>query len=480
MTRYVASILMLAALFAGVLHADEKADKLRDLHAKFSDKVVVLTWSSTTSAMGQTIESQGSTTGLLLGKGGLVLISNQAMANPAGGMANMFGRGGESTGPENFKLHTADGKEFTATEALESTDLNLRWYGSPEVAGAIAFPEKAVAPRIGDEVVVIGAYDGTLNYARFFHVARINAIIEEGKYYGLDGELADCLGGVVLTLDGQVLGVVHQKKGKEEAGGGGIGRLLGGLNDPSKALGHRILITPATFAEEQKKAQEVVLKPDFGKVAATPTPDVKEPTPTTGGFEGTVASAKYRDQTKDVYVLIDVKEGQQAPEIDAVLSILDKDGKQVSELKISRRYHSDPMNNQSPIDQIGGFIADPEKKLVIEAGMKVVIPPAKQPSEPTSGWRGIERFSKMGEDVLKDNFGGIKVGFSVSQIPEKGSKTRDAGLKSGDVIYKVGDKEVTAEMTLQEFLKLLNDSKGEVKLSIVRKGGEKVEVAIPE
>src|SRR5687767_4656272 len=104
MTRYVASILMLVALFAGLLHADEKADKLRDLHAKFSDKVVVLTWSSTTSAMGQTIDSQGSTTGLLLGKGGLVLISNQAMANPAGGMANMFGRGGESTGPENFML----------------------------------------------------------------------------------------------------------------------------------------------------------------------------------------------------------------------------------------------------------------------------------------------------------------------------------------------------------------------------------------
>jgi C-terminal processing protease CtpA/Prc len=138
------------------------------------------------------------------------------------------------------------------------------------------------------------------------------------------------------------------------------------------------------------------------------------------------------------------------------------------------------MDTASPIDQVGGFIPDPDKKLNIEVGAKVTTPAAKQPSEPASGWRGIERFSKMNEDVLKENFGGIKVGFSVSQIPEKDSPTRKAGLKSGDVIYKVGDKEVTADMTLQEFLKLLTDSKGEVKLSIARKGGEKIEVTIGE
>jgi hypothetical protein len=469
------------ALCATALLADEKGDKLKALHAKFSDKVVVLTWTSTTSAMGQTIENTGSTTGLLLGTGGLVLINNQPLANPVAGMAGMFGRGGEATGPENFKLHTADGKEYAATEALQSTDLNLRWYGAPELAGAVTLPEKAPLVAVGDEVVVIGAYDETLNYARFFHVARVNAVIEEGKYYGLDGSLGDCLGGVVLTMDGAVLGVVHQKKGKEEAGGGGFGRILGGLNDPSKALGHRILMTPAAFADEQKKAQEVVLKPDFGK-ATTPTTEPKPdtPTPTTGGFEGTVHSAKYREQTKDVYVLINVPEGQTAPEMNAVLSILGKDGKQVSELKIERRYHKDPMDNNSPIDQIGGFIADPDKKLVIEAGMKVVTPPAAKVPEPASGWRGIERFTRMTEDVLKDNYGGVKVGFSVSQIPEKDSATRKAGIKSGDLIYKVGDKEVTAEMTLQDFLKMLTDSKGELKLSIARKGGEKVEVTVAE
>jgi C-terminal processing protease CtpA/Prc len=107
--------------------------------------------------------------------------------------------------------------------------------------------------------------------------------------------------------------------------------------------------------------------------------------------------------------------------------------------------------------------------------MKVITPPK---AEVSAGWRGIERFTKMGEDVLKENYGGIKVGFSVSQIPEKDSATRTAGVKSGDLIYKVGETEIKAETTLQDFLKLLNDAKGEVKLSIVRKGGEKVEITV--
>jgi len=85
----------------------------------------------------------------------------------------------------------------------------------------------------------------------------------------------------------------------------------------------------------------------------------------------------------------------------------------------------------------------------------------------------------MTEETLKDNYGGIKCGFSVSQIPQMDSPCRNAGIKSGDLIYKVGDKEVTAEMTLQEFNKLLSEQSGDVKLSIVRKGGEKLEITVP-
>lgn len=483
MTRYLIPLVAITALCAGLLHADEKAEKLRALHAKFSDKVVVLTWTSTTSAMGQTIESTGATTGLLVGKGGLFVVSNQPLSNNVGGMASMFGRG-ESTGPEGFKLHTADGKEFAATEALISDAQNLRWYGAQvgETEG-VSFPEKAEVPALGEEVVIIGAHDETLNYARFFRTARINCVVEDGKIYGLDGSLGDCLGGVVLTLDGKLLGILGQKKGKEQAaGGGGFGRILGGLNDPSKALGNRVLMTAGVFGDELKKAQETVLKPDFHKGGAKPTPTTEPTQPTDAPlFEGTIASVKYRDQQKDLYVLINVAEGQQAPEENAKVQILGGDGKQLAELVITRRYRANPLDETSRIEQVGGFIPDPEKKLTLEKGMKVVIPAAK-PAEPApkiDGFRGIERFTKMTEETLKDNYGGIKYGFSVSQIPQKDSPCRNAGIKSGDLIYKVGDKEVTAEMTLQDFTKLLSEQTGDVKLSIVRKGGEKVEITVP-
>ncbi|MCA8915092.1 MAG: PDZ domain-containing protein [Planctomycetes bacterium] len=483
MTRYLLPVFAIALIGATVLQADDRGDKLRDLHKKFSDKVVVLTWTSTTSAMGQTIENTGSTTGLLVGSGGLIVVSAQPLSNAVGGMASMFGRG-ESSGPEGFKLHTADGKEYAATEALKSDDLNLRFYGAALGEGspaAAAFGDQPAAPQLGDEVIVIGAYDETLNYARFFHVARINSVVEEGKYYGLDGSLGDCLGGVVLSMDGKVLGIVGQKKGKEASGGGGIGRMLGGLNDPSKALGNRVLMTSGVFGDEMKKAQEVVLKPDFGGgKTADPTPEAKDPAPaTTGGFTGTVASVKYRDDKKDLYVLINVPEGQEAPAADSKLAIYDADGKQVSELVITRRYHVNPMDESSRIEQVGGFIPDPEKKLSIEKGMKVAVPKPVSTDSSSKGWRGIERFTKMGPDVIKDNFGGVKAGYSVSQIPEKGSPCREAGVKNGDLIYKVGDTEITAETSLQDFQKLLADANGDVKLCIARKDGEKVEITVP-
>ena len=481
MTRYFIPTLLIA-LFAGALQADEKADKLRALHEKFSSRVVVVTWSSTTSAMGQTIETNSATTGLLVGKGGLVLISNQPLSNNVGGMASMFGRG-ESTGPENFKLHTSDGKEYAATEALESSDENLRWYGAQIGEGApeaLAFPGEAKVPALGEEVVIIGAHDATLNFARFFRTARINCVVEEGKYYGLDGSLSDCLGALIVTLDGNVIGIVGQKKGEEApSGGGGFGRILGGLNDPSRAMGNRVLVTPAVFKDAHKTAQETVLKEGFlSGTTTTETPEVTTPEEVPL-FKGKVAKATWRERQKDLYVLIDVPEDQTAPEMDAKVQIIGADGKVAHELVIKRRYNSDPLDSNSRVDQIGGFLSDPDQKLVVKAGWSVIIPAETLPPAKTEkGWRGIERFTKMGADVLKDNYGGVKVGFTVSQIPAKDSATREAGVKSGDVIYQVNDTAITDETSLQDFLKLLSEQEGEVTLHIVKRGGEKSEIKV--
>jgi len=292
--KLVASLALLLALGALTVPAaaeekpDPKAEALRGLMAKFEGKIVTLTWFTKTSAMGQEIESPGAATGIMVGDKGLIAVSAQPFNNPMGGLAGMFGgrggRGGgtQSSGPEGFKV--AQGK--TTVDALnvnEDSECNLRFFAGKFEEGkapaALAWPEKAAVPAIGEEVVILGAYDATLNHARFFKTARINSVIEDGKYYGLDGSIQDCLGGIVVTYSGNVLGVIAQKPSTDASPAGGIGGILGGMGDPAKMLGNRVLMTPAKFAPAIKKAQEKMADPNFGKPVEKPAekPPVEKP-----------------------------------------------------------------------------------------------------------------------------------------------------------------------------------------------------------
>lgn len=483
MTRYLIPMVVLA-LFATTLHADERGETLRKLHQEHADKVVVLTWTTTQSAMGQQMETHGATAGLIVDDCGLVMVSNQVFGSGIGGIAGMFGRG-QSSGPENFKLHDADGNEIDTLEAHTSGDINLKWFaagvGEEAAVSTVKFPEEAFRPEIGDEVVIIGAHDEALNYARFFKTARINAVVEDGKYYGLDGSVQDCLGAVVMTLEGKLLGVIGEKKGRD-TGGGGMGRMLGGLSDPSRALGNRVLVTPEVFADELEAAKKKVLSGELGG-ETEPTTEPRPVESTEGGFEGTIANATYRERQQDYFILIDVKSGD-APEENAKVSILDGDGNEVAELTITRRYNEDPLDPESPIIQVGGFIKDPEKSYKFEKGMKVVVPSVSRPGQPVepalppSGFRGIERFMKVDEKLLGDNYGDAKIGFRIAQRPARDSACDKAGLKNGDLITKVNDKPVTEEMTLTEFLELLRDQEGEVTLTVYRRDGTKLDIKV--
>ena len=488
MTRFSMAVLLLA-LMGSTLHGQEdaKAAKIRDLMQKYSSRVVVLTWSSRTSAMGQNVDTVGTATGVLAGEKGLFVASNQPFAANVSGMASMFGGGRgqqQNTGPQNFRVRTAAGIEFDAIQALEHKDENLRYFGAKLEEGmglaSITFPEKAEVPALGEEVLLIGAHDATLNYARFFRLARINAVVEDGKYYGLDGSVQDCLGALVLTLDGKVLGLVGQKPAPvgQNQDPTGFGRILGGLNDPSRALGNRVLMTSAAFAAGMKDAQTKVLSPDFGKDAPTTTLPVKpEPTPAAPTFDGLVASATRKKDNTGLFVLVDVKSGD-VPAIGDELVVQDEQGKEYCRLKVSRHY-KDPTNPEAKVDQIGGDVADAEAKLTIQKGWKVVGLP-KTAAQPAAGreFRGVDRFMKVGEDVLGDSYAGHKVGFLVSGNPRKDSPCKAAGLKAGDVIVKVGETEIKAEHTLDDLWKLLQDAKGELALTVVRKGGEKAELKV--
>lgn len=291
------SLIALAILFSavavlavtgepGTVRADQQGQTLRSLYQRFRSKVVVLSWSTRTSAMGQNIDTTYTTTGVLVGEGGLFAVSNQPFQSSVSGIAGMFGGRSQASGPENFRVRTVSGAEFDAIEAGIDEAANLRYFGIRLEEGMSlawqSMPETVHTPEVGDPVVLIGAHDATLNYARFFREARINCEVEAGKYYGLDGSVQDCLGALVVAIDGCVLGVVGQKPAPvgQQQDPTGVGRLLGGINDPSKALGNRVLMTPAVFCESMKAAQEAVLSPDFGKESpAVDDPVAPEPQP---------------------------------------------------------------------------------------------------------------------------------------------------------------------------------------------------------
>lgn len=481
MIRTTLGILTICLCTAALQAQDPKAAKLRELNERYQDQLTVLSWVTKSSAMGQNSETEGSAAGVLLGDSGLFMVSNQVFGGSMSGMASMFGGRGSAPTNENFKLHSRDKNEFAVVQAAEDTGVNLRFFGAKGIATkGVTFPEKAEVPALGEEVVVLGVHDSTLNYARFFRVARINAVVEDGKYYGLDGSVADCLGALVVTWEGKLIGIVGQKPGTADAGGGGIGRILGGLSDPAKALGNRVLMTPAVFAAAIKSAESKVKTPGFFDGVVLPDKPVT-PTPATSNFDGAVASARWREKTKDQWVLVDVRGGA-IPAKGSKLAVVDAAGKTIAELSVVEHYNQDPLNANSPVEQLGCSVPDADQKLKIEKGAKVIIVPPGNQNQParTSTFRGIDRFMKMDATVLKDSFGGVAAGYQVAQIPDRDSPTRTAGVKNGDVIIKVGETEVTPEMDLEAFTKLLKDSKGEVTLTVVRRGGEKTEIKVAE
>jgi hypothetical protein len=480
MTRTIFGLLTLCLCAAALQAQDPKAAKLRELNERYQDQLTVLTWVTKTSAMGQNSETEGSAAGILLGDSGLFMVSNQVFGGSLSGMAGMFGGRGSAPTNENFKLHSRDGKEYAAVQASEDAVVNLRFFGARHGGKGVAFPEKAEVPALGEEVVILGVHDATLNFARFFRVARINAVVEDGKYYGLDGSVADCLGALVVTWEGKLIGIVGQKPGKAEAGGGGLGRILGGLSDPAKALGNRVLMTPAVFAEAIKTAEAKVKTAGFFDGAVLPDQPVT-PVPATSSFDGAVASARWREKTKDQWVLVDVRGGE-IPAKGSKLAVVDAAGKTITELSVVEHYNQDPLNASSPVEQLGCSVPDADNKLKIEKGAKVIVVPPSNQGQParSSTFRGIDRFLKMDPAVLKENFGGVAAGYQVAQIPDRDSAARTAGIKNGDVIIKVGETEVTPEMDLEAFTKLLKDAKGEVTLTVVRRGGEKIEIKVAE
>ncbi|MCF6229163.1 MAG: hypothetical protein L3J82_11000 [Planctomycetes bacterium] len=437
-------MLSLLAVFAVSVSAQgTKAEQIRKTFQKYQDSVATLTWTNTTSAMRQEVERERSTTVVML-PGGVGMVSASATKSRASGMASMFGGGGGSK-DSGWKFNIGEG--ISCESVSEDSETNLRFFNAPSKLAGISFPEKVSVPALAEEVLIISAHNKTLKFAKFFRLARINAVIEDGQIYGLDGSIGDCVGALVVTLDGKVLGIVGEMKADEESGGGGIGGMLGGLDNPG-AGSNRVLLTPSVFAASIVAAKKAI----EGKSAAT------SDKPAASGvvsFKSTVASAVKREARKDVFVLVNVPEDQTAPEEGATVSILSKEGKSVGEFEVTRRYKNIAGDR---IEQVGGSVKNATGD--ISEGMSAVTYLALGKNVPE-----VELVS--GEETSE--IYGAKAGFKVKETPAAGSPEEKAGLKKGDLIVKFGETSVTAATKLEDFKKWY-EGNATVKITIARAG----------
>ncbi|MDC1141836.1 PDZ domain-containing protein [Planctomycetota bacterium] len=429
-------MLSLVAVFAVTLSAqDTKADQIRKTFAKFQDSVTTLSWTNTTSARGQDMERERSTTAVLL-PGGLGMVTASATKSQAGGLASMFGGG--TSKDSGWKLNIGEGLDCVSIH--EDSDQNLQFFAAPVDLAGVAFPEKADVPALAEEVLIVSVHGKSLKHAKFFRLARINSVIEDGQVYGLDGSVGDCLGGLVVTLDGKVLGIVGQVKNESASGGGGIGRMLGGLDDPASAMGNRVLLTPAVFASAIKAAK---MAAEGIEPAPAETPTAPASGETT--FKGLVASAVKRTARKDTFVLVNVLEDQTAPNEGDTMSILDKKGTVIGTFEVARRYK----DAEGRVEQVGGAVKGTKADIV--KGLSAVTFAKVSASE------GLKLEAVSGDKVAETY--GATAGLKVIEAPAEGGTAAKSGLKKGDLIVKFGDTRVTAETTTEAFAAWLKDAK---------------------
>lgn len=288
MSRFTASVLSLLAvalvsmllLAPSAARADETGDKIAEIFDVFKKRVVTVSYARTMDAgqMGAQ-EVGGSVLGIIVDDSGLVMISGQEfVAESAADLMSALGGGGRSA-PENFRVRRSSGVEFPARYLGGDKDANVAFVqmklDDDMMVRAVEF---AAAPTItvGMELLCVGAFGESLNYARKFNQARINAEIGDG-YWGLDGDLGDMLGSAVVTMDGELLGVVGQKPGPSiNPMSGGLGRLLRGVTGGGgqQATTNRLLFRPSVFsshiADALVRAQEPEVDPNAGGTTTDP------------------------------------------------------------------------------------------------------------------------------------------------------------------------------------------------------------------
>jgi S1-C subfamily serine protease len=157
--------------------------------------------------------------GVVANDAGLIVISGDAFPEPGGDPRSTLE-------PVEFAALAGDEKEHELVAVGLNRDLNLAYLrfpdGLPQGYAPVDFREE-LAPRIGDEILVVGLLPERYDYARTFWPGRISARVESPRtMYGVTTFIQDLsIGGLALDARGKPLGMVAEDiLPPGEAGGG--------------------------------------------------------------------------------------------------------------------------------------------------------------------------------------------------------------------------------------------------------------------
>jgi serine protease Do len=209
--------------------ADELETTIRDLIDEISPSLVRVDY-VTKGGFGVTgHEMKSSVTGIVVTDNGLVL-----GMDPVGGLLSMFGESETPSKPTDVKIVTVDGREFEAEFFGRDDEVNVSFYrvSDEEIFDVTPLPLSERVPGLAEQVVVIDILPESFSPRKVFGLSRINSVLEKPtkSYTTGDMSLGMYYGAPVVTLDGEVIGVVGQETIGTE--GTDLESIMGNMTNP--------------------------------------------------------------------------------------------------------------------------------------------------------------------------------------------------------------------------------------------------------
>jgi S1-C subfamily serine protease len=211
--RNLVSTLLTLAAVAGTAAVDARAARL-DMEQLMTDlqgsvvpvRITLRPIEPPPGGEGQKVEEVFC--GLVVSDDGLVVVSGDVFADPGGDPRTTLE-------PVSFDVLATEETEYSLTAEGLNRDLNLAYLrfsdGLPEGYSPVQIRDNA-APRIGDEILVVGLMPERYDYARTFWTGRISARLESPRtMYAVTTFIQDLsIGGLAVDAKGIPLGLVAE------------------------------------------------------------------------------------------------------------------------------------------------------------------------------------------------------------------------------------------------------------------------------